>query len=512
MPSVPMDTGRLPARTMAHGNLAQGAALVGAVGSVLVLIARSRWPLVLGFLALVLAEAGLGVALVPHHDLVRLHTPLHLAAGVAALVALAGVTFFFVRYPEIVPVALLLAAPFRLPVNLSTRQVFLLVPLYFVLAAASIALLVRAFRGPVTSLPKGLALAAGGFAACDALSLVWALDLQAGSIELAFFIFPFAALLAVLARSPFAEWLPKALAVTLVGLACVFAAIGLWQEGTRTVFFAQDLRVANVYSSFFRVTSVFKDPSIYGRHLVLAIAVLLVLLWLGRVQFVVAAAAIVLIFAGLYYSYSQSSMAVLFAMALVITLVLGDRMSRRIVAAVAVVSILAAGAFGVKVLSEHSLRHSTSGRSRLVAVTFRVIRDHPLVGAGVGSQPLASHNDAKTKLGAKKDASHTTPLTVLAELGVVGGALYVALLVVAARLLTRVIRERERALGFSLAAGFLVLVLHSLFYSGFFEDPITWGILGVAAASLVGLGVGAATLEQRADGTEPGAAAEPGTL
>ena len=147
-------------------------------------------------------------------------------------------------------------------------------------------------------------------------------------------------------------------------------------------------------------------------------------------------------------------------------------------------------------------------RSRLVAVTTRVIRNHPLVGVGVGSQPLASHNEAKTQLGARKDASHTTPLTILAELGALGFAVYVALLVVAARLLARVVRERDRSLGFSLAASFVVLVLHSFFYSGFFEDPITWGILGVGAASLAGLAVAKAP-EPALDASAASRAAEP---
>ena len=300
--------------------------------------------------------------------------------------------------------ALLLAAPFRLPVNLGAQDAFLLVPLYVVLASASLALLVRAFKGSVPALPIGLAGAAAAFAALDGLSLLWALDLQEGSKELAFFVFPFAALLTVVARSPFASWLPRALAVGVVGLAVVFAAIGLWQEKTHRIFFAHDLRVANTYTSFFRVTSVFKDPSIYGRHLVLAISVLIVLLWLRKVRFLVAAPVVAVIFAGLYFSYSQSSMAVLFAMAFLITIVVGDRTSRRIVIVAAVVGILVAGAIAGRALSNHSLRHATSGRSRLVSVTARVIRNHPLVGVGVGSQPLASHNEAKTRLGARKDA------------------------------------------------------------------------------------------------------------
>ena len=286
---------------MAHGNLAQSAALVGAVGSVLVLLARGRWSLTGGFLALLLAEAGLVVALVPRHDLDRLNTPLHLAGVAGGLIVVFGGAFLFMRYPEVVPVALLVVAPFRLPVNLGGQQAFLLVPLYVVLASASLALVVRSFRGSVPALPLGLAGAAAAFAA----------------------------LLTVVGRSPFARWLPRALAVTLVGLAVVFSVIGLWQEKTRTVFFAHDLRVANTYTTFFRVTSVFKDPSIYGRHLVLAISVLIVLLWLGKVRFLVAAPIIALIFAGLYFSYSQSSMAVLFAMAFLITIAVGDKLSRR---------------------------------------------------------------------------------------------------------------------------------------------------------------------------------------
>ena len=57
------------------------------------------------------------------------------------------------------------------------------------------------------------------------------------------------------------------------------------------------------------------------------------------------------------------------------------------------------------------------------------------------------------------------------------------LLAAAGRLLVLATR-RHRAAGLGLAATFLVLLLHSLFYSGFFEDPITWGVLATAAALL----------------------------
>src|SRR5262249_58242139 len=129
-----------------------------------------------------------------------------------------------------------------------------------------------------------------------------------------------------------------------------------------------------------------------------------------------------------------------------------------------------AGAFAGRVANEHSLRHGTSGRSRLVKITATVIGNHPLVGVGVGSQPAASQQEAKTKLGSRKDASHTSPLTVAAELGAVGVIAYLALLGAAGRLLYDVTRRRRFGIG--LAASFLVLFLHSLFYSGFFHDPM----------------------------------------
>ena len=108
---------------------------------------------------------------------------------------------------------------------------------------------------------------------------------------------------------------------------------------------------------------------------------------------------------------------------------------------------------------------------------------HPVAGVGIGAQPRASQKLA-THFGPLQNfVSHTTPLTVAAELGIVGFVLYVGILAGAARSLAAV-RRRHQALGLSLAAVFLALFVHSLAYSGFFEDPITWFVLGVAAAVL----------------------------
>jgi hypothetical protein len=466
---------------MTHETLAEVAALVGAAGSALVVLGTPRRAqLVAGMCLLAVAEVMLVVALLPRDDLDRLVSVKGGAALVAGAAAAAAGAWAFVRWPSVVPVALLLAAPFRLPVELGSQDAFLLLPLYVVLGAAALALIYRALRGAeLATIPLWVAAPAAALIAWASASLLWALDPEEGAIVLLFFVFPFAALLAVVARSPWAASLPRALAFSLVGLATVFAAVGLYQAWTHTLVFAQDLRVANAYTTYFRVTSLFKDPSIYGRQLVLALALLTVLLWLGRTRPLVAVVLAVTIFGGLYFSYSQSSLVVLFATVLVASLVLADRLSRNVLIGVAVAMVVAGGAMAAVEVADHGISRATSGRTRLVSLTGHVIANHPVAGVGIGSQPLAAKEELDTRRRASKNASHTTPLTVLAELGAVGFLLYLAFLAGAVRLLWEAFR-RDRVFGLGLGVCFLVLFLHSLFYSGFFEDPVMWGTLGVA--------------------------------
>jgi O-antigen ligase len=232
------------------------------------------------------------------------------------------------------------------------------------------------------------------------------------------------------------------------------------------------------------VSSVFKDPSLFGRYLALGIAVVIAAYLLGRVRSELAAALLAIAYAALWFSYSQSSMVTIFAVVAALALVIGSRGMRRVVVAVAAAIVLAAAGVVAVHVRDDSARKFTSDRSRLVAVTWKVFRNHPLAGVGVGGQPQASREEAARRLAASRNRSHTTPLTVAAELGVLGILAYLAFLAGAARALWAV-AARDRALAFGLAAAFLTLLIHSLFYAGFFEDPITWGTLAVAAAALV---------------------------
>jgi hypothetical protein len=465
------------------------AGVVGAAGAALVLLAGRRALLFAGFGLLAVAEVLLA-------DLNRV-SPAMVAAGVAGVLVLAVAASVFVRYPTLVIPALVLAAPFRLPLDFDRDNRFLfavagggklgrLVPLYVVLAAAVAAYLWRVVRGlEVRPVARLIAVPAAAFLAFASLSLLWTRDLDAGTNLLEFFLLPFGALIAVAARAELAPWLPKALAWIAIGLASVFAAIGLWQEATKDLFyFSPQLEVANAYSPFFRVTSLFTDPSLYGRHVVLGFAVLLVVLWMGRINVYLAAGLAALLFGGLYFSYSQTSMASLFAVAFVITLVAGDRVARRTVAVATAVVVLAAAGFLAVGAKGQSIGDVTSGRWTRVDRTADVVREAPIHGVGLGAQPKVSKDLAQQR-GAREArfVSHTTPLTVAAELGIVGLAIYGFLLAAALRMIL-LLRRRDVALALGLGAVLLALFVHALAYSGFFEDPITWLTLGIGAAYL----------------------------
>ena len=469
---------------MERVELAEAAAVLGALAAPLLLLARHRLVLLAGVALLAGAQIGLAFALVPDQLDELAGSPARLAAAAAGLVAVAALAVAFARWPAAMPAALLAAAPIRIPVQLGAEEAFLLLPLYGVLAAAVLALLLRVFRGAeVQPLALLVAIPAAAFVEIAGLSLLWSRDLREGAIDLFFFLFPFAALLLVVGQALLTGVLTRLLAAALVGVTAVLAGIGLWQQWTHTLFFADDLQFANAYTSFFRVTSVFSDSSIYGRYLAVGIAVTLVLLWLERLRPAIGLPVLAVLLAGMYFSYSQSTFIALFAAVLLVGLVAGDRRTRLVLATTAAAVILATVAAFAAVTWGESSQRASSGRLPLVELTVPVFADHPVAGVGIGAQPRASSrlDDAPERV--RRNVSHTTPLTVAAELGLLGLAAYAGFLFAAARSSVLAMR-RDRALGLSLLAVFTILVVHSLAYSGFFEDPLTWGALGLAAASL----------------------------
>jgi hypothetical protein len=471
------------------GEAAQLAAVAGALGAAFVLLGRGRLLIVPGLALLAIAEVGLV------HDLSGNRVSTKLAAlGVASLLPMAIGAAILVRWPAFVTPLIAVAAPFRPPLSFGgehryyvgvagSGQLGRLLPLYGVLGAAALAFAWHVLRGrPTRRVTLLVSVPAIAFLAIAALSLLWTDDLHAGEDVLAYFLLPFGLLVALVARAPFPPWLPRALAVIAVALSSLFAVVGLIQAATHKLwFFSPGVEVGNAYSSFFRVTSLFRDPSLYGRHVVIGIVVLLVAVLYGKVNPFLAVGLIGLMFAGLWFSYSQSSMAALFVVTLALAAFAGGRSLRLVAALTAVVVLLGAAAIVLSSARDHSARRFTSDRSRRVELTWKVFESHPAAGVGLGAQPVASQARSEQGGSPTRFVSHTTPLTVAAELGVIGLAAYLALLGGSAAVIEQV-RRRAPPLGLGLGAVLLALFVHSIAYSGFFEDPVTWLAIAVAAA------------------------------
>ena len=419
------------------------------------------------------------------------HRPLLAVAGVFGLGVAAGIALVLRRWPWLLPLAALAAVPARVNVDIGGTKANLLVPLYGLVAGAAIVLAWDLIRGDTRvrelgPLSRPLALLVGWMG----LSLAWSDDVREGAITLAFFILPFGVLAVALARLEWTRQTVVRLYALLAALAVAFAAIGMYQWATRDVFWNPKVIVGNAYHPelFFRVNSVFWDPSIYGRFLVVAILATLVLVLLGarRDVLVAAYAGIAFVWAGLLVSFSQSSFAALFAGTLVAAAVVWRWRTAAVLGATTVVALLVAFAIptsrdSIVNQSRKGLNHATSGRWGQVTEGLRIARDHPLNGVGVGAfkRAYADRTGLKGKE-PKEAASHNTPVTVVAETGIPGVLLFGW--VVGAALLAALRRGSGRV-ALTAGAALGAIAVHSLFYNAFFEDPVTWGLLALAAVA-----------------------------
>jgi putative inorganic carbon (hco3(-)) transporter len=272
--------------------------------------------------------------------------------------------------------------------------------------------------------------------------------------------------------------------LALMGL--IFAVIGIVQYETRNIFWNPKVRVDNAYAPsgwFYRVNSVFYDPSIYGRFLVVAVLASLVVVLARRgdpLWKIAAALTLGITWVGLLPSFSQSSFVALGVAVTLAAILAWRRRSLWLVGAIVVVCVLAVAA-SPSVRHKASLSHVTSGRSTLVSKGAKVAVHHPVLGVGVGGFRRAYADVAHLRgKEPKAAASHTTPVTVAAETGFVGLALFVWLVAMALYTAFRRLGtafEGTARLGFGLAL--VSILVHSLFYNALFEDPTFWGLLAL---------------------------------
>jgi O-antigen ligase len=330
-----------------------------------------------------------------------------------------------------------------------------------------------------------------------ALQATYSTDLAQALKNVCLFYVPFAVLLRLLID---VDWSPATLrnAFWLVcGLAVVFAAVGFYEYATGHLLLSNaKVQEANDLQPYFRVNSLFFDPNIYGRFLALTMVLLAAtLLWSRRRETVgLVALTLAVLWAGMVLSLSQSSfgallggLAILAAMRWRYRWVLAASAGAAAVATAVV--LLAPGAIEIDTRTQASLDKATSGRFDLVTGALTMARDRPVWGFGSGSFAERYREREDVRSDRVAAISHTIPLTVAAEQGLVGLAAYLALLASALALIFRGLPARVRrgppaisdVAAAAVGAAFCALVLHTLVYAAFLEDPLAWTLLAVAA-------------------------------
>jgi putative inorganic carbon (HCO3(-)) transporter len=469
--------------------------------------------------------------------------------AVIGIVAVGVLAYVFRRWPVLLPLAIVAALPFRVPLHAGGDTANLLVPLYLVIAGGAIAVLIRDWGPPppaggtegeaenAASLPRPQAFPSvtgpagrsaiwwlprilAAVVVLYAIQTLYSEDFSKGLQNVCFFLVPFTVAYGLLSD---VRWDRQLLMLVLcvIGIEAVaFVAVGSIEYLSRSLFWNAQVIRSNEFHTYFRVNSVFWDPNVYGRYLALVIVVATAaLLWVKeRRDLVLLTVLVAILWLGLAQTFSQSSFIALLAGLAVLAAL---RWSWRWTLGAVVVG--AVGAILVVLLVGGSgkirLNIDTSGRANLVSGGLELFGERPIWGYGSGSFQHA-YSDHRTNKDIPVSISHTEPVTVAAEQGLLGLLLYVALIVVALWTMTSGLRgwapglanpppaggtegKAENAAGLprpqaspsvtgpagwsvaaraAVLAAFVALLVHTMAYAGFFEDPIAWVLLAVGAS------------------------------
>jgi O-antigen ligase len=430
-----------------------------------------------------------------------------------AAAALATLALLLHRRPLALPLLLVAALPFRLPLEIGGEDANLLLPLYAVIGAGALAMGVEALRrGGARERPAEarpllivLALAIVLYAAQSAYSE----DIPFATRNVTFFLVPFAAMFVLLTD---VEWSPRVLGramAVVVASALLFAVVGIAQQIAGEIFWNPALELSNDFHFYFRVNSLFWDPNIYGRYLALAIVLITaVLLWTREPRRIAAIAALLaLLLVAMLFGFSQTSFVSLLIGIAVLCALRYSALRTAIAVPFALVAVAAALIFiGGTSEAEDDAREISSGRTTLISGGLELARSRPVLGHGSASfsPAFAEQEGISTR---KTTISHNEPVTVAAEQGVIGLLAYTALIVAAYWMLLTGMRRTAPGLGapsgavgdaadggpgsvalarIGLVAAFSALVVHTVGYAGYLTDPLTWALLAIAASLAAG--------------------------
>ncbi|MGA2928459.1 MAG: O-antigen ligase family protein, partial [Solirubrobacteraceae bacterium] len=472
---------------------------------------RRRAVAILG--ALVLAPALLlgSIWRSPQLGVVHRHPLFAFVGALAAVIAVGALAVAIARRPALFAPLMVIALPFRVPIESGGITNNLLVPLYAVVAAGSLALALPALQGrrgaaPRQSEPGAPPARRGVASARPSVASAWrdvrrlqqllALYLVLYALQatyspglgkqalqnVVFFYVPFALMFCVLLRLVWTPQLLRACLMLLAALAVLFALVGFVEYATKTLLLNPKLIAANDVHAYFVINSVFFDPDIFGRFLALAMILLASGLLYGRRgrEQLITGGVLAVLWGALVLTLSRSSLAALLV-GLGMLAALRWNASRTVVVTVAVVAVGAAAVaaspttFGLN----QGANGASAGRAGLVSSGATMFGRRPLWGYGSGSF-VDEYRKLHPATSQTLAASHTIPVTIAGEQGLIGELAYLGLLFAAALVLLRRVRSDHART--AIAAAFVALVFHTLLDADFLEDPDTGALLGIGAA------------------------------
>ncbi len=329
-----------------------------------------------------------------------------------------------------------------------------------------------------------------------ALSTLYAIDVSAARTETLRLLFS----LGMFALIPFfvrdratVRWTLYALVFATAAL----AVVGIYQEATGKFFWNTGL---GLYGER-RINTAFADPNHFARFMLEGIVAALTLWFFveRRVKLGFLLPAIALALLTLEFTGSRGSWLVGLVMlpATVALLPIARTLRLRMLGMGAALLVLAALTLAVsnpyfsKRVDTFKFGFEAAGaRPYLVEAGFNMFADHPIAGVGVGGYQTSFEDDyyryKDPKIKANITISHTSLVTITAELGLIGLAALAFLCVRWVFYARDVIASADRELKatvLGLAMITLIIILASQTEGRFLEDPYLWFAAGLVVAA-----------------------------
>ncbi|AFM42136.1 lipid A core-O-antigen ligase-like enyme [Desulfosporosinus acidiphilus SJ4] len=268
-----------------------------------------------------------------------------------------------------------------------------------------------------------------------------------------------------------------------VGVALV--PLALYEGMTRHFIWREYLAQGEIA----RVNATFVDPNIFARYLVLAIVANLVLQYFNREtkKHVVYLVSLFSLLGALAITLSRSGELTL-VIILVLMILLIPR--KQMIQPIGLIGLIGSGIVAMSPLVRHRLLTFMDGmgaldqRKYLIKVAWTMFTDHPMFGVGLGvfEKMFKTHYiNMKTVIPYVEGAtlSHTTLLTIAAELGFMGLTALALVWFALIRILRSLRRlDQNGTERYLLGVGYFIWIV-TIFISSqsegrFFEDPVLW--------------------------------------